>query len=442
LNSCASLFEVSPTGEETWVCDTPVAPDGAYNFALADKSYFSGKNLKVSVNTFKGQPRAVMTSVGTIASDVALDIGTDTTIQSIYRSEALKSGKAWGSQDASKLVRDLKSMCPATVTDDNADSVVKNAIGYLAGKASRTLLVSYRDLADVGGDASGLATDIATLCSYLDGVVAEIDSGSSELRLTDKEGVPYANLRFWLAQNSGSLSDSGATGAFYTTDADGFIDITALADGGYTFILADATTGADNFLWASNWKYAGHIEKYPGISIFQMDLPRVLIFEKSANSSAPFLAGPFRQYYAQSFSLAQGMSFCGIGFGMGLGGLGSPTTLQIRADSGGSPAADVLFESPVLRFTGAVSYGREAGFASVCDTLSEPAALAAGTYWVVAYYATPPAQVAVLGDAQPPVNGIPFMASDDGAAWGNFMPAVEWNGSAVGWAKLEFYLTQ
>jgi hypothetical protein len=114
----------------------------------------------------------------------------------------------------------------------------------------------------------------------------------------------------------------------------------------------------------------------------------------------------------------------------------------VRQDDGGKTSSETLYEGAVVKFTGAASYGREAGFANVCDRRSSMAKLTAGTYWVVAHYDILPTTLPILGDdASPPLNLNPIMASDDGVAWTQYQPTVWYNGTR-NYTKLEFFLSQ
>lgn len=439
VETCASLFLISGNGNEKWICDTKVDESGNYKFNIGDGDTFKSKKIKVKINSFKGQDREIVTNIGSTDENV-VDINFESTIESLLKDEDIRNGRQINSEYRQLLKENLKQMCSTVVNDSNVELVMKNSLGYFMSSFSKALIKTWHNNFVCNNDNSSLSSDLNLFCSEISSIVSVVGQGKTKARLVDRLGVPYPNLYFFLAQNDGSLSSSSANGSFFTSDSNGYIDITSLPNGGYTFILANETSAPDVFLWASNWKYSGHFEKNSDVKVYNLVLPRVIQFEKSVLSTAPNLLSTFQKYYAQSFTIASKIDFCGVGFGMGLGGNGSPDVIQIRNDLAGVPSSNILYESKVLKFTGAVSYGREAGFANVCDTLSKMGNLDSGKYWVVAKYNILPSQISVLGDESAPQNGSAFLSSSDGDIWTPYDISVWYNGGKI-FRKLEFFLS-
>jgi hypothetical protein len=273
-------------------------------------------------------------------------------------------------------------------------------------------------------------------------IVTTKNSGLSKLRLVDKDGNPYSNVRFFLAVNNGYLSDTHDQGYFLTSDSSGFADITSMPGGHYSLIIADFTAANNSFLWANNWRYVGHFQKVSDLNVFQIMLPRIVLFEQALNSSAPNLLSTYKKYYAQAVTISQDTPICGVGFGIGYIKGSNPSTLQIRKNANGRPEENILYEAKTNSFTGAASYGDECSYADLCATMYAKALLPAGTYWIVAKYNEIPSVIAVIGDDSAlPLSNLPIMASDDGLAWSNYEPKVWYNGDKV-YKRLEYFFSE
>lgn len=253
------------------------------------------------------------------------------------------------------------------------------------------------------------------------------------IQLVDKRDNPYTNIKMNLSKK-GSFGTMNQSIAELDFDNSGQSKTPQIEFGDYAIILISPIDGERKFLWVDGKSQ----DSYPGFRLMAQDdsykivLPKVVFSEHSGPNSAPTYTPIRDRFFAQSFRIDRKLEICGIGFGIGIGGNGVPTSLQIRRDSAQKPSPEVVVEVNTNKFSASLSNVRSGSYGNCVNNV--PVSLEAGNYWVVAKYDILPERISLLGGPDNSTTGYPMKSSSNGTAWNDF--------SFENIKKLDFFLTE
>lgn len=241
-----------------------------------------------------------------------------------------------------------------------------------------------------------------------------------EVLLVDKHDRAYQNIDMQLSKigQVGSMNQAITELHF---DQNGRVKTPQIDFGEYGLVIMSPISDERNFLWVNGSSQSS----YPSFRLkadsesYKIVLPRVLHAEQSGPNSAPTYKSAGELFFAQSFTTNRDFAICGVGFGIGIGGNGLPSKLQIRNGSKQDPNSDIILEVRPNKFSASLSNGRSGSFGDNCDS-PKSIVLKSGTYWIVAKYDSPPERISLLGGPDMPSGGHPMKKSIDGTSWTDF----------------------
>ncbi|MEQ1878756.1 MAG: hypothetical protein ABL958_19095 [Bdellovibrionia bacterium] len=249
-----------------------------------------------------------------------------------------------------------------------------------------------------------------------------------QVKVTDKSGNAYSSMYFEVIPNPVPPSKT-PTGPSATTDNLGYFSM-SLIPGDYALVPGNSSVNWA-FTYGSNGKHRGNFQVVDGQTSYQAIYPRVMFLDM-LNAGTGGIEPPLTNEtnFAVAISISNQTAFCYAGMGIMFVNhpLPTGTYVSIRANNGGQPDPNALFQTPTITQEALVAQPTGAGTAGLsgdfCNGTQTSISLNPGVYWIVVTFpsAVPNSCLStycfsVVGSSALPSSGLPVMSSTDGVTW-------------------------
>jgi hypothetical protein len=270
-------------------------------------------------------------------------------------------------------------------------------------------------------------------------ITLSVSSKNISIVFTDKSGSPYPNLELALMKG---LPPTHST--FYKTNENGKMTINDLDYGTYNFSIGKETVTQSGFLWViDKERYIPSFELKASEEKYNIILPKVKLSDLSKSNNSPHFVPANIRYFAQAINVLEPITFSGLGIGLGLNGVGSPSILELRNNENDLPGNNIIFQENPYKYGATISiklYDTPNESPNISSTGSFAHSLKThnlekGLYWIVAKYESIPEKINILGGSNKPSSGLEVLSSSDGKNWES--PPLP-----RGWKMLDIFLVE